>query len=118
MRDPGVRRSVRVSGAGVDGPGDQRSLRDRVVCAPVQRLGGEVLRDEALEREVCASSGLARTLVRVPRLVDRARMGQVEHHADRSPSRTSITRAELATVLADLVARLDCVQQAPLVAGT
>lgn len=117
MRDAGVRRFVGVSGAGIDVPGDRKSRRDRIVSALLQRLGGQTVRDKALERETWAASGLDWTLVRAPRLVDGPPTGQVEHSADSSPRRTSITRADLAAFLADLVARPDYVQQAPLVAG-
>jgi len=117
MREAGVRRFVGVSGAGIDVPGDRKSVRDRVISALVQRLGGPAVRDKALERETWADSGLDWTLVRAPRLVDGPPTGRIEHSADRSPRRTSITRADLAAFLADLAARPDYLQQAPLVAG-
>ncbi len=117
MRRLGVRRFVGISGAGIDVPGDRKSRRDRVVSALLQRLGGETVRDKALERQTWADSGLDWTLVRAPRLVDGPPTGRVEHSADHSPRRTSITRADLATFLADLVDRPDYLQQAPLVAG-
>jgi putative NADH-flavin reductase len=117
MRDADVRRFVGVSGAGIDVPGDRKSRRDRLVSALLQRLGGDTVRDKALERRVWADSGLDWTLVRPPRLVDRPPTGQVEHSADTSPRRTSIPRADLAAFLADLAERPDYLQQAPLVAG-
>ena len=117
MRKAGVRRFVGISGAGIDVPGDHKSWRDRVVSALLQRLGGQTVRDKALERQAWADSGLDGTLVRAPRLVDGPPTGRVEHSAHSSPRRTSITRADLATFLADLVAGPDYVQQAPLVAG-
>ena len=117
MRDADVRRFVGISGAGVDVPGDRKSRRDRVVSALLQRFGGDTVRDKALERETWADSGLDWTLVRAPRLLDGPPTGRVEHSASRSPRRTSIPRADLATFLADLVDRADYVQQAPLVAG-
>ncbi len=112
-----MRRFVGMSGAGIDVPGDHKSWRDRVVSALLQRLGGQTVRDKALERQAWADSGLDWTLVRPPRLVDRPATGRVEHSASSSPRRTSIPRADLAAFLADLVDRPDYVQQAPLVAG-
>ncbi len=117
MRRAGVRRFVGVSGAGIDVPGDRKSRRDRVLSALAQRVGGDTVRDKALERQTWAGSGLDWTLVRPPRLVDRPATGRVEHSASSSPRRTSIPRADLAAFLADLVDRPDYVQQAPLVAG-
>src|SRR3712207_646865 len=117
MRQAGVRRFVGVSGAGIDVPGDRKSRRDRVLSALVQRVGGQAVRDKALEHRAWADSGLDWTLVRPPRLVNRPATGRVEHSASSSPRRTSIPRADLATFLADLVERPDYVQQAPLVAG-
>ncbi|WP_175486262.1 NAD(P)-dependent oxidoreductase [Geodermatophilus poikilotrophus] len=117
MEEAGVRRFVGISGAGIDVPGDRKSRRDRVVSALVQRLGGQTVRDKALEWQTWADSRLDWTLVRPPRLVDGPPTGQVEHSAHHSPRRTSIPRADLAAFLADLVDRPDYVQQAPLVAG-
>jgi putative NADH-flavin reductase len=117
MRAAGLRRFVGVSGAGIDVPGDRKSRRDRVISALLQRFGGQAVRDKALERQAWADSGLDWTLVRAPRLVDGPPTGRVEHSADRSPRRTSITRADLAAFLAGLVTRPDYVRQAPLVAG-
>jgi len=117
MQAAGVRRFVGVSGAGIDVPGDRKSTRDRLISALVQRLGGEAVRDKTVEREVLASSDLEWTLVRPPRLVDGPASGQVEHDAHRSPRRTSLSRADLAAFVADLVERPDYVRQAPLVAA-
>ena len=117
MRGAGVRRLVGVSGAGIDVPGDRKSRRDRLISALIQRFGGEAVQDKTLERQVWAGSGLDWTLVRPPRLVDGPATGRVEHSADLSPRRTSIPRADLAVFLADLVARPDYLQQAPLVAA-
>jgi putative NADH-flavin reductase len=117
MQAAGVRRFVGVSGAGIDVPGDRKSRRDRIVSALLQRLGGQTVRDKALEHETWADSGLDWTLVRAPRLVDGPPTGQIEHSADSSPRRTSIARADLAAFLADLVDSPDYRQQAPLVAG-
>lgn len=117
MQQAGVRRFVGVSGAGIAVPGDRKSPRDRVISALIRRLGGEAVRDKALEREVWAGSGLDWTLVRAPRLVDGPATGRVEHSPNRSPRRTSLARADLAAFLADLAASPGYVGRAPLVAG-
>lgn len=117
MRGAGVSRFVGVSGAGIDVPGDRKSTRDRLISALVRRFGGEAVRDKAVERELWGTSDLDWTLVRPPRLVDGPASGQVEHAASRSPRRTSLSRADLAAFVVDLVERPAYVQQAPLVAS-
>ena len=117
MRDAGVRRFVGVSGAGIDVPGDRKSARDRLISALVQRFGGEAVRDKAVEHELWSATDLDWTLVRPPRLVDGPATGRVEHDAHRSPRRTSLSRADLAAFVVDLVERPDHVRQAPLVAA-
>ena len=117
MRAAGVRRFVGVSGAGIDVPGDRKSPRDRLISALVRRFGGEAVRDKAVERELWAATDLDWTLVRPPRLVDGPATGAVEHSAARSPSRTSISRADLAAFVVDLVEQPDYVREAPLVAA-
>ena len=117
MRAAGVQRFVGVSGAGIDVPGDRKSRRDRVISALVRRFGGEAVRDKAVEHEHWAGSDLDWTLVRPPRLVDGPASGRVEHSASRSPRRTSLTRADLASFVVDLVEQPQYVRQAPLVAA-
>lgn len=117
MGAAGVRRHVGVSGAGIDVPGDRKSLRDRLISTLVRRFGGEAVRDKALERELFAASDLDWTLVRPPRLVDGPASGRVEHAASRSPRRTTLARADLAAFCVDLLERPDYLRQAPLVAA-
>jgi putative NADH-flavin reductase len=117
MAATGVRRFVGVSGAGIDVPGDRKSGRDRLISVLIQRFGGEAVRDKAVERELWAASTLDWTLVRPPRLVDGPATGQVEHHAAHSPRRTSLSRADLAAFIVDLLEQPAYVRQAPLVAA-
>jgi putative NADH-flavin reductase len=117
MRGAGVRRFVGISGAGVDVPGDDKSRRDRVVSALIQRLGGRAVQDKALEQQVWAASGLDWTLVRPPRLVEGEATGAVEHAASRSPRTTRIRRADLARFVVDCLEQELYVGAAPLVAG-
>jgi putative NADH-flavin reductase len=117
LGEAGVRRFVGVSGAGIDVPGDRKSLRDRIVSGLMQRLGGEAVRDKALEHETWQAGDLDWTLVRPPRLLDGEATGEVEHAAGTSPRSTSIRRADLAAFLVDVVEQGGYVRQAPLVAG-
>jgi putative NADH-flavin reductase len=117
MRGAGVRRFVGISGAGIDVPGDAKSLRDRVVSALIQRVGGQAVQDKALEHQVWAASGLDWTLVRPPRLLEGDATGQVEHAASRSPRTTRIRRTDLARFVVDCLEQELYVGAAPLVAG-
>ena len=117
MRAAGVRRFVGISGAGIDVPGDAKSRRDRVVSALIQRFGGQAVQDKAVEHRTWAASSLDWTLVRPPRLVDRAGTGEVEHSASRSPRSTQVRRADLARFVVDCVEQDLYVGAAPLVAG-
>jgi putative NADH-flavin reductase len=117
MEAHGVRRFVGVSGAGIDVPGDRKSVRDRLISALLQRLGGEAVRDKAVERELWAATTLDWTLVRPPRLDNGPVTGRVEHSASHSPRRTSLSRADLAAFIVDLLEQPAYVRKAPLVAA-
>ncbi len=116
MRAAGVRRFVGVSGAGVDVPGDRKSLRDRLISGIIHRVGGDAAQAKEHERATWAASSLDWTLVRPPRLVDGPATGAVEHHASTSPRRTSVSRADLAAFVVDVLEQGLYVGQAPLVA--
>jgi putative NADH-flavin reductase len=130
MELAGPPRFVGVSGAGIDVPGDRKSTRDVIIGNLIQLVGGAVVKDKPAEYAVWAASGLDWTLVRPPRLLDGPATGAVErsstvgavrqhpwHDAHRSPVRTTITRADLAVFLLDVVEQDHYVRQAPFVAG-
>lgn len=110
----GVRRFVGISGAGVDVPGDQKGLRDRLISKAIQTFGGELAKDKVTEYGIYAGSDLDWTLVRPPRLMDGGATGKVGHDAQR-PGRSSIKRADLADFVADVVENESYVRQAPFV---
>lgn len=117
MDAAGVRRFVGVSGAGIDVPGDQKSVSAKVISKLIQTLGGGVVKDKPAEYELYAASGLDWTLVRPPRLLAGEATGRLEHDAHRSTTSTKITRADLAAFLADVVEQGLYLRQAPFVAG-
>ena len=117
MSQAGVTRYIGISGAGIDVPGDNKSLRDRTISTLIQRLGGDAAKDKTLEFQAWRDSGLDWTLVRPPRLQDGPATGRVEDDATRSPRSTKITRADLANFIAGLVDEPRYSRQAPLVAG-
>ncbi len=117
MRAAGVVRFVGMSGAGIDVPGDEKSRRDKIISWLVQRLGGPVPADKAADYELWAASDRDWTLVRAPRLNEQPATGAVEHDAHRSARSTILTRADLASFLADTVEGGSYLRQAPLVAN-
>ncbi|MGC1207170.1 MAG: NAD(P)H-binding protein [Ornithinimicrobium sp.] len=117
MDAAGVERFVGVSGAGIDVPGDEKSWSAKVISKLIQTFGGEVVKDKPAEYEVYAASDLDWTLARPPRLVNGEATGHLEHHAHRSTNSTKITRADLATFLADEVEKDRYPRQAPFVAS-
>ena len=117
MRAAGVTRFVGISGAGIDIPGDRKSRRDKVISWLIRRIGGAVPADKAADYELWAASDRDWTLVRAPRLNEQPATGAIEHDAHRSARSTLITRADLASFLADTVEGGRYVRQAPLVAN-
>lgn len=116
MRAAGLHRFVGISGAGIDVPGDQKSVVNVIVSKLIQTVGGAVVKDKPAEYEIWAASGLDWTLVRPPRLKDAAATGRLEHDAHRSTRSTAITRGDLAVFVADVLEQNLYVQQAPFVA--
>jgi putative NADH-flavin reductase len=117
MRGSGPRRFVGISGAGIDVPGDQKAVRDKIISKSIQLLGGSVVKDKPAEYAVWAASDLDWTLIRPPRLVDGPATGSIEHHAHRSTASTTISRADLAAFLLEVVEQGLYLRQAPFVAG-
>lgn len=113
----GPRRFVGISGAGIDVPGDQKAVRDKIISKLVQVLGGNVVKGKPAEYAVWAASSLDWTLVRPPRLVEGSASDKLEHDAHRSTSSTKIIREDLARFLLDVAEQDLYVRQAPFVAG-
>jgi len=117
MARTGPRRFVGVSGAGIDVPGDRKTVVNKAISALIQLLGGNVVKDKPAEHAAWAASELDWTLVRPPRLVDGpASTRPLEHDAHRSTRSTKITRADLGAFLIDVIERDLYARNAPFVA--
>lgn len=116
MREAGLHRFVGISGAGIDVPGDQKSLPNVVISKIIQTVGGDVVKDKPAEYELWAASGLDWTIVRPPRLKDASATGRVEHDGHRSTKSTAVTRGDLAVFVADVLEQDLYVQLAPFLA--
>jgi len=117
MKRHGITRFIGISGEGVDLPGDDKDLVARVVTFGIQRIAGAMVRDKFREYELFAASKLDWTLVRPPRLKQGKATGKITHDAHRATGSSTITRADLAAFIADLIERPNYLQQAPFVAG-
>lgn len=113
---PGAR-FVGISGAGIDVPGDQKGARDKVISFLIQKLGGAVAADKAMEYAVFADSELDWTLVRPPRLLDGPATGKIVHDAHKPGKSSSIRRADLASFLMNVAEQGIYEKQAPFVCG-
>lgn len=118
MTRHGVARFVGVSGAGIDIHGDRKGPRDKAISWMVKRLGGAVAADKQTEYAVYASSDLDWTLVRPPRLVDGPSTGRAYHDAHTPGRSSSLRRADLAVVLADILDQHLYSRQAPFVSAS
>ncbi|GIH79316.1 NAD(P)-dependent oxidoreductase [Planobispora longispora] len=117
MLQRGLRRFVGISGAGVDAPGDDKSRQAKIISFLIQKLGGAAVADKPAELAVWLASGLDWTLVRPPRLLDGAPTGRIDHHAHRSVAGTTITHADLAAFMIEVVEGGLYAGAAPFVAG-
>ncbi len=117
MQRTGVERFVGVSGAGIDVPGDRKSVSARIISTLIQKLGGAMVADKPAEYAAWAASDRDFTLVRPPRLKEAAPTGAVDSDAHRTAKATWIDRADLATFLVDCVEQHLYPRLAPLVAA-
>jgi putative NADH-flavin reductase len=115
MRRAGVRRYIGVTGAGIDVPGDQKAIFDKVLSKLIPLLSRRVAADRAAEYQEWAASDLDWTLVRAPRLRDGPPTHAVEHDAHRSAPSPFLRRSDLAEFLVDVLEQGLYIRQAPLV---
>ncbi len=117
MDAAGVQRLVGVSGAGVDAPGDRKRTRDKLISKAMATLGGAMVGDKSAELDTLSASDLKWTLVRPPRLTDGPATGDVEHDPHVSCRSTSMSRADLAIFVADVLEQSLYLRQAPFAAS-
>jgi putative NADH-flavin reductase len=115
MRRAGVRRYIGVTGAGIDVPGDQKAIFDKVLSKLIPLLSRRAATDRAAEYQVWAASDLDWTLVRAPRLRDGPPTHAVEHDAHRSAPSPFLRRSDLAEFLVDVLEQGLYIRQGPLV---
>lgn len=116
MPSNGVKRFVSLIGAGVDMPGDPRSIGRSIMLTMMRLLARDNLDDARRHSEILATSGLDWTLVRPPRLTDGPPTGSIRHgeHLALGPGH-SIRRPDLADFMMRLATGAEYLRQAPMV---
>ena len=109
-------RYVVVSGAGLDAPGDEKNLPDRIVARLIRFAAPAVFADKKAELELLLASEVAFVAARPPRLVDKPAKGQPRVSLKR-PQSTSIPREDLAAFLVLSATDDTYLRRAPFVSG-
>lgn len=113
-----VRRIVSLVGASIVAPGDPRSISMSLLRLITRTLGGAMLKDGEIHARELAQSNLDYTLVRPPRLTDRAVSGRIQHDLRLNLGPTSsISRADLAAFLLEVALEGIYIRATPMVAS-
>jgi putative NADH-flavin reductase len=118
MERAGVRRIVSLVGASIIVPGDVPSIGMTALRMITRTVGGAMLKDGEIHARELAASNFDYTLVRPPRLTNRAASGRIQHDLRLNLGPTSsISRADLAKFLLEVALRGKYIRAAPMVAG-
>jgi len=109
-------RFITIGGAGVDVAGDQKALPDRIVGWIMRRVVPAMLADRQAELAVLQNSRVRWTMLRPPRLTDKAASGTVRITFD-TPASSAISRADLARGAVDALGDDALIGRAPFVAA-
>ncbi len=114
MQKHGIRRFIAQSGAGVVDPRDEPSRLRPVVRALLKLFARNVLADAERQYALVKNSGLAWTLVRVPRLVAGTKTGKYQV-SFKPPKPTPVTRGDIADFMLKQLDDQTYLQQAPMI---
>ena len=109
-------RFVTIAGAGVDAPGDAKGLGDKAIGWIMRRIVPDTLADRQAELAILQASRLRWTMLRPPRLTNKAATGRWHLSHDR-PASTQIARADLAAAVIAVAGDDTWAGRAPFVAG-
>ena len=112
----GVRRVVQLTGAGVPYERDTPGFADKAIRFIMKVVVGKMLADSVAATEVLRDSGLDYTVVRGPRLTEDAPKGTLETGYV-GQINTSLTRADLAVFIADVLEQGTYVRDEPAVSN-
>ena len=114
MKELGVRRYILVRGFSVDAPGDHKDLRTRLLSWFVRSVIHDQWADWQKELDILLRSDVEWTMVRLPIVVDKPSLGQVQVDLA-SPPGKKINGYDLAKFAVAQITDLTYVRKAPFV---
>jgi putative NADH-flavin reductase len=117
MKKNGVKRLIASAGAGVGDPNDSPKLFDRLMNILLKQMARYVYEDSFLMVEKVRATDLDWTLVRVPRLVNGARIGKVRVGYVGKDTGARITRTDMAEFILKQVSDTTHLHKSPLISN-
>lgn len=115
MKHHDVSRVVTLSGGGLRAPQDRPKLPDKMISAALKLMAGHVLADAECHLAVLEESGLDWTVVRGPRLTEKAGKGRYRVGWVGVNASTQISRDDLADFIMTQVGDRHFVHQLPFI---
>ena len=117
MKQHGVRRLVISAGAGVGDPGDAPKLFNKLINVALKATARNVYEDMLKTVALVRESGLEWTVVRVPRLTDTSKTGNVRVGMVGKGTGANLSRADMAEFMLKQVDDLRHLRQAPVISN-
>ncbi len=117
MKRHGVRRLIISTGAGVGDPGDAPKLFNKLINVALKVASRNVYEDMLKTVALVRESGLDWTVVRVPRLTDAPRTGQVRVGMVGRGTGVNLSRADMAEFMLEQVDDFRHLRQAPVISN-
>jgi len=117
MKKHGVKRLIISAGAGVGDPGDSPKLFNKLINVALKATARNVYEDMLKTVELVRGSGLEWTVVRVPRLTDTPKTGQVRVGMVGKGTGANLSRADMAEFMLKQVNDFRHLRQAPVISN-
>ncbi len=117
MKQHGVKRLVISAGAGVGDPGDAPKLFNKLINVALKATARNVYEDMLKTVALVRESGLEWTVVRVPRLTDTSKTGNVRVGMVGKGTGANLSRADMAEFMLKQVDDLRHLRQAPVISN-
>lgn len=117
MRQHGVRRLILSAGAGVGDPGDSPKLFNKVMSVALKAVARNVYEDMLKTVDLVRQSGLDWTVVRVPRLTDGPKSGNIRVGMVGQGTGANLSRADMAAFMLELAQNGQYLHQAPVISN-